>query len=52
MMTVLDGNFKSLNPKVLKVDDKGKLTPKKAGKVKIKFSAYGLKAARQIIVKD
>jgi hypothetical protein len=52
MITVLDGSFKSLNPEILKIDDKGSLIPKKAGKAKIKFSAYGLKASKNIIIKD
>lgn len=51
-MTVLDGSFKSLNPNLLKIDDKGELTPKKIGKAKIKFSAYGLKASKKIIIED
>lgn len=47
-MTVLDGSFKSLNPALLKIDNKGNLTPKKAGNAKIKFRAYGLKAFKKI----
>ena len=49
-MTVLEGKYKSSNPEILKVDQKGNLKAKKAGIAKIKFSAYGLKTAKTIKV--
>lgn len=48
MMTVLDGSFRSLSPNRLRIDNRGNLTPRKAGMAEIKFKAYGLEASKKI----
>lgn len=52
-MTALEGKFKSLKPKVLKINENGVLTPRKTGSAKIEFEVFGYKARKKIkIVKN
>lgn len=52
-MTALEGKFKSLKPKVLKINENGVVTPRKTGSTKIEFEVFGYKARKKIkIVKN
>jgi predicted alpha/beta superfamily hydrolase len=46
--TALEGEFKSLKPELLKINENGVLTPKKAGTAEIEFKIFGYKARKKI----
>jgi predicted alpha/beta superfamily hydrolase len=52
-MTALEGEFRSLRPKLLKVNENGVLKPKKIGSAVIEFNVFGQQAQKKIkIVKE
>ncbi|MFN2364612.1 MAG: alpha/beta hydrolase, partial [Halarsenatibacteraceae bacterium] len=50
-MSALEGEFKSLKPDILKIDENGILIPQKIGNAKIEFNAYGHQAFKKIKVR-
>lgn len=49
-MSALEGEFKSLNPEIIKINQNGTLIPQKAGNARIEFKAYGHQAFKSIKV--
>ena len=50
-MSALEGEFKSLNPEIIKINQNGTLIPQKAGNARIEFKAYGHQAFKSIKVR-
>ena len=52
-MTVLEGQYSSLDDRILEVNEYGTLFPQKAGTTEIEFKAYGYKSSKKIkVIKD
>jgi predicted alpha/beta superfamily hydrolase len=47
-MTALEGEYKSLKPELLNINDYGTLIPKKTGSAEIKFTVFGYSAFKNI----
>ncbi|TDO92022.1 putative alpha/beta superfamily hydrolase [Halanaerobium saccharolyticum] len=47
-MTALEGEFRSLKPEILKINENGVLTPRKTGSAEIEFIVFGYKASKNI----